>query len=128
MAQTNTVKELENAGFFDKSASGNDRSRASAAPNRTVTSSTTTAPPDTQHVGLGVQTRLLFEREIKKLLRDKFAFVIRVTSNTAFGLLFGFIFMSVGRSDYVEYPEVMASFGAQSNLLISTMFGVAQGR
>ena len=80
-----------------------------------------------EHVGFATQTRLLFDREIKKLLRDKLGFVIRVSSNTAFGLLFGFIFMNVGRSDYIAYPEVMASFGAQSNLLISTMFGVAQG-
>ena len=61
------------------------------------------------HVGFSTQTRLLFDREIKKLLRDRLGFVIRVCSNSAFGLLFGLIFMNVGRSDYVAYPEVMAS-------------------
>jgi len=79
-----------------------------------------------KHVGFATQTRLLFDREIKKLYRDKFSFVIRVGSTTVFGLLFGLIFLNVGKSYYIDYPEVMASFGAIANLLISTMFGVAQ--
>ena len=54
------------------------------------------------------------------------SFVIRIVVNLAFGLLYGSIFLNVGRSDYDYYPEVMASFGAQSNILIGTMFGVAQ--
>lgn len=80
----------------------------------------------TNHVGYYVQLRLLFGREIKKLLRDKISFLITVASSASFGLLFGCIFFQVGQSPYTQYPEVMASFGALSNLLISTMFGSAQ--
>ena len=98
--------------------------RASAFERANTSASAATVAAMTEHVGFATQTRLLFDREIKKLFRDKLAFVIRVVSNLAFGLLFGLIFMDVGRSDYIAYPAVMASFGAQSNLLISTMFGV----
>ena len=130
VAQTNPMKELESKGFFDNEnkqkqqnsngrISGTNKSAMPTAPNNN-----TTKP--TEHVGFAVQTKLLLERELKNLVRDKISFVIKVVSNLAFGLLFGLIFFQVGKSDYMPYPEVMASFGAISNLLISTMFGVAQ--
>lgn len=124
VAQTNPEKELEKKGFFEDEHGKKSQTYNSSAANMALSSSTTFAP--TEHVGMSAQTRLLFDRELKKLTRDKIAFVIKVSSNLTFGLLFGFIFLSVGRSDYTQYPEVMASFGAQANLLISTMFGVAQ--
>lgn len=80
----------------------------------------------TEQVGYRVQTRLLFNRELKKLLRDKISFVINVGSGAFFGILFGCIFFQVGQSDYLLYPEVTATFGALSNLLISSMFGSVQ--
>ena len=66
-----------------------------------ATATASTAAAMTQHVGFATQIRLLFDREFKKLYRDKLAFVIRVVSNLSFGLLFGLIFFGVGRSDYV---------------------------
>lgn len=126
VAQTNPMKELEQRGFLDHCEHKTMRKEKSRKLAIERSNTTDAANAKTEHVGFATQTRLLFDREFKKLFRDKFAFVIRVTSNMAFGLLFGLIFMSVGRSDYIKYPEVMASFGAQANLLISTMFGVAQ--
>lgn len=123
VAQTNSMEVLEKAGFFD----GSEEVRAVPEDAPVASADTSAAPPPPGRAGFAVQTRLLFDRELKKLYRDKFATVVRVVSNTAFGLLFGLIFMGVGRSSYVEYAEVMASFGAIANLLISTMFGVAQG-
>mmetsp|Transcript_12017 Transcript_12017/g.21664 ORF Transcript_12017/g.21664 Transcript_12017/m.21664 type:complete len:232 (-) Transcript_12017:502-1197(-) len=110
-------------GFFDDEQ--NNQNKSKKAPVVARADSSAAAPPK-DHVGFAVQTRLLFDREVKNLVRDKFATIIRIVSNTSFGLLFGLIFLGVGKSDYVEYPEVMASFGAIANLLISTMFGVAQ--
>ena len=130
VAQTNTIKELEGCGFFGDDDDG--RKRGSATKGLSSTDhhdrrlSTATTATITEHVGLAVQTRLLFDRAIKQLLRDKLSFVIRIVVNVAFGLLYGSIFLGVGRSDYESYPEVMASFGAISNILIGTMFGVAQ--
>ena len=123
VVQTTTVKDLEIAGFLldDK-----NKSHRQSIDNTTKTSTSLMMASAMEHPDIFTQTRLLFDRELKKLVRDKFSFVVRVVSNLVFGLLFGLIFKDVGRSDYVAYPEVMASFGAQSNLLISTMFGVAQ--
>ena len=126
VAQTNTIEELGGKGFFfrdeDKLATTERASKRSS----TIAVSAHGGKAATEHVGLTIQTRLLFDRAIKQLVRDKLSFVIRIVVNIAFGLLYGSIFLGVGRSDYVLYPEVMASFGAQSNILIGTMFGVAQ--
>ena len=123
---------MDEAGFFAAGTNGGDNKQHEGP--KTITSNSNTITKETNktasslnnHVGFGVQTRLLFDREIKKLWRDKFSFLTRVGSSVVFGLLFGFIFLNVGKSSYEDYPEVMASFGAIANLLISTMFGVAQ--
>lgn len=125
VAQTNSIEELTEKGFF-----GDDRKKNSAE-NADVSKDSAAAANmkaalSVERVGFVTQTVLLFDREIKNLIRDKLAMVIRIGSNVAFGLLFGAIFYQVGEASYVLYPEVMASFGAISNLLISTMFGVAQ--
>lgn len=117
VAQTSSVEDLEKAGFFEEKVKKTRQPRIS-----TKTVSTTKA---IEHVGMAIQTRLLFDREIKKLRRDKLALIIKVSSSTIFGLLFGVIFFEVGKSDYVEYAEVLACFGGIANLFISTMFGVA---
>ena len=120
VTQVYTVVELKEAGFFaeEKKVNGINNS---AKPSKKSLSTVAT-----QHVGFMIQTRYLFDREFKNLVRDKLGFVVRVGSTFTFGLLFGLIFLGVGRSDYVMYTEVQASFGAMANLLISTMFGVAQ--
>jgi len=118
VAQTNSMEDLDKAGFFEEAAKKSSGARAS-------TKTASTSSP-TEQVGIGIQIKLLFGREFKKIRRDKLSLVIRIVSSGVFGLLFGAIFYGVGNSDYFEFPEVMASFGAISNLLISTMFGVAQ--
>eukprot|EP00536_Pseudo-nitzschia_multiseries_P002974 jgi/Psemu1/295043/fgenesh1_pm.42_\ len=120
VAQTNTAEELEKKGFF------RSEQKKDQKPKKAGLTDALYKTVDLNHAGFFTQTRLLFDREIKKLYRDKFAFLVQVTSTTVFGLLFGMIFYAVGKSTYSEYPEVMASFGAIANLLISTMFGVAE--
>lgn len=120
VAQTNSIEELEKMGLFDDEQK--DQQQLKNAPVARAESAIATL----EHVGFATQTRLLFDRELKKLFRDKFGFVVKVVSNLAFGLLFGLIFLGVGKSSYVLYPEVTASFGAMVNLFVSTMFGVAQ--
>lgn len=132
VAQANPIEELEKAGFFDEVIKQQEKydedSDTQSLQKAALVKKAAAAvkAPSVEHVGLAIQTRLLFDREIKKLCRDKFSFVVRIGSTTVFGLLFGLIFLNIGRAYYVVYPEVMASFGAIANLLISTMFGVAQ--
>ena len=120
VAQTNSIEQLEKVGFFG------DESNTLTAPPADGTASNYETPAAARRAGFNTQIRLLFGRELKKLFRDKFGFVVKVVSNGAFGLLFGLIFMDVGRSSYAVSPEINAAFGAMANLLISTMFGVAQ--
>mmetsp|Transcript_23045 Transcript_23045/g.49891 ORF Transcript_23045/g.49891 Transcript_23045/m.49891 type:complete len:650 (+) Transcript_23045:99-2048(+) len=121
VAQTNSIEELERLGFFADEQKGQRQRRKSSVVKAKP------AVAKFEHVGFATQTRLLFRREFKRLHRDKLGFVIKVVSNLSFGLLFGLIFLSVGRSSYGTFPEVQGSFGSMANLLISTMFGVATG-
>ena len=111
VAQAYPIEELEKAGFFDdvdkqqqKYLEDSDTKSLSKA---ALVKKAAIVTPSVEHVGLAIQTRLLFDREIKKLCRDKFSFVVRVGSTTVFGLLFGLIFLNIGRAYYVVYPEVM---------------------
>ena len=122
VAQTNSEEELEKRGFFgDEQMIGNRRkSSSNALAISTKTESSAFAP--TEHVGIPIQTRLLFDRELKKLTRDKLAFVIKVASNTVFGLLFGLIFLSVGRSvSYLQYCYEVLYWLLYTTYLISTI-------
>ena len=121
VTQVYTVEELKVSGFFG------DNSKVKKADSNVKAPKKNQSTNGTQQVGFMTQTRYLFDREFKNLVRDKLAIVVRVGSTFAFGLLFGLIFLGVGRSDYAMYTEVQASFGAMANLLMSTMFGVAQG-
>mmetsp|Transcript_1286 Transcript_1286/g.2318 ORF Transcript_1286/g.2318 Transcript_1286/m.2318 type:complete len:299 (-) Transcript_1286:46-942(-) len=107
-------------GFFE------DEQKDQQQPKNTAVAMAQSTSAISGHVRFTTQTRLLFDREFKKLYRDKLAFVVKVVSNLAFGLLFGLIFLGVGKSSYSTSPEVNAAFGAIVNLLLSTMFGVAQ--
>lgn len=123
VAQTQSMEELENAGFFDGEIKKNQHSMTQSVD---IVAKAASALPSIERVGFSTQLRLLFGREIKKLLRDKGSIVVRLSSSAVFGILFGLVFLDVGKSKYLYYPEVMASFGAIANLLISTMFSVAQ--
>jgi hypothetical protein len=113
VAQANPIEELEKAGFFDEvikqqkkyDEDSDTQSLQKAALVKKAAAAV--KAPSVEHVGLAIQTRLLFDREIKKLCRDKFSFVVRIGSTTVFGLLFGLIFLNIGRAYYVVYPEVM---------------------
>jgi len=130
VAQTNTVEQLEKTGFFGDETSTKRRPKhapSAAGKSKSETAATSSSSSSAmEQASFVTQTRLLFDREIKNLVRDKFAFLVRIVSTAVFALLFGMIFYDVGNADYDQYPEVMASFGAIANLLISTMFGVAQ--
>jgi len=126
VAQTQSMEELEKAGFFGGETKKQQSMTQVNDQSVDIVAKAASALPSIERVGLSTQLRLLFGREIKKLLRDKGSLVVRLSSAVVFGILFGLVFFNVGKSTYLEYPEVMASFGAIANLLISTMFSVAQ--
>ena len=130
VSQENSIESLEKAGFFDEKYKANivmnKGDLEATSHGRRLKDSASREATASQHVGFVQQTRLLYGRETKNLVRDKGAIMIRISSNLVFGLLFGLIFYGIGRSGYDEPAEVQGSYGAMANLLISTMFGVAQ--
>ena len=130
VSQENSMETLEKAGFFDEKYKANvekNKGDLEATSNeKRFKDSVSREATASQHVGFLHQTRLLYGREVKNLVRDKGSIMIRISSNVVFGLLFGLIFYGIGRSGYAEPAEVQGSYGAMANLLISTMFGVAQ--
>jgi ABC-type multidrug transport system permease subunit len=72
------------------------------------------------------EIEVLFDREMKHLRRNKAAFLIRVVSAGCFGLLFGLIYLDVGKTDLSDPLNLQAVYGAIATSLITTISGVAQ--
>lgn len=73
------------------------------------------------------QLNLLLQRELKTLWRDCLAIIINVSITAFLAVIFGMFFWDIGRLSREDLTDVQAQVGALSNVLISTMFGQAQG-
>jgi hypothetical protein len=125
VAQSTPVKELEEAGFF--------KPDATKVKNEEIYDSQRDVDPTAvrhkkliHKVGWPTEITLLFGREMNRLRRDKMAILVRVGSTGFFGLFYGLIYLDIGKTDLSDALNLQAEFGAIANLLISTMFGVAQ--
>jgi ABC-type multidrug transport system permease subunit len=121
VAQSTPVSELEKAGFFSKDATKvkNEEIYDSQRPE-------TNHNKPVQRVGVITEISLLFGREMKRMRRDRLSMLVRVGSTGFFGLFYGLIYLGIGNTDLSDPLNLQANFGAIANLLISTMFGVAQ--
>jgi ABC-type multidrug transport system permease subunit len=119
------LKELEVAGFF-KGDSVRVHSEDVYDSTRPEFDEEFKVKTHVHRAGWPTQLGLLFAREIKHVTRDKFALLVRVGSTGFFGLFYGLIYYDIGSTDLSDSLNLMAVFGAVANLLISTMFGVAQ--
>lgn len=72
------------------------------------------------------QIRILYRRELLDLKRDKASLGARFGITIFLNLLFGLIFMNVGRHDDGSATHINSHFGAAMIVLLSTMFGNAQ--
>lgn len=73
------------------------------------------------------QLKLLQQRELRTLARDSISTIIGITITGFLAVIFGLFFWNIGRLSREDQTEVQAQLGAISNVLISTMFGQAQG-
>lgn len=131
IAQQHPEGELKNSGFFEsydaakyteeyldtKKVDALGFSRHSVDPG---------TEKDTRRVSLWTQTRLLYAREIRNLVRDKISIATRLGITAFLNLLFGIIFQGVGNTSNAEITNVQSHFGAIVMVLISAMFGAAQ--
>lgn len=81
---------------------------------------------NTNHAPWEVQSRLLFQREVRQLFRDRGAFLIRIGTTVFFGLLYGLIYFDIGSEDLSNQINVSSTFGAIAVFLVTTISGVAQ--
>lgn len=127
VAQDVPEADLERAGFFveDACAKINDESLYRST-HKQEEEHLKREKQVIERVHWWTQIALLFGREMKHLKRDYMSLVIRLGSTSFFGLFYGLIYLNIGKSDLNDALNVQAVFGAIANILISTMFGVAQ--
>jgi len=114
-----TDDDLEKAGFYAKD-------------NRGTLVTSTASPIKSDHriggsASLLTQISLLFEREWKNAIRNPLAIAINMVMTLFFALVFGLIFLGVGKEDRVDFLNVQAQLGAVVNVQVSTLFGQSQG-
>lgn len=119
------MKELEAAGFFTHDSVRVASELLYESPSK-VFDEEFKVNCEINRVRWPTQLELLFEREIKHVIRDKFSTLVRIMSTAVFGLFYGLIYLDIGTTDLSNQLNLQAVFGALANLLISTMFGVAQ--
>ncbi|KAG7372547.1 ABC transporter [Nitzschia inconspicua] len=123
VAQVTPIPDLEEAGFFQEDAK---KIKNEDIYDSQLEEKNGARKLLVHHVGLSTEIRLLFGREMKRLRRDKLAVTVRVLSTGFFGLFYGLIYLNIGTTDLSDPLNLQAEFGAIANILISTMFGVAQ--
>jgi len=76
--------------------------------------------------GVQMQLSMLFQREIRNIVRDKGALFGRFGVTIFLNLLFGLIFLNSGNGDDGNSVDFNAHFGGIVMVTISSMFGSAQ--
>jgi len=125
VAQEQSVEDLEKAGFFESCT------LADHVTDKVVDAlevSMNGIDPDKPERGVTIwtQIKLLYAREFRNIARDKVGMAIRLGITAFLNLLFGVIFLDVGRNSNDVAINVQSKFGAVVMLLISSMFGTAQ--
>jgi ABC-type multidrug transport system permease subunit len=115
------VKELEGMGFFEIDGSMHDSDALGIVISNVKVERDEKTPP-----GMIVQTKMLFQREVRNLRRDTTAMVGRFGLAIFMSTLVGIIFYDVGNSDSTVSGHLQSHFGAVLITLMLGMFGTAQ--
>lgn len=138
VAQKYTVDQLTKDGFFEEdsrdlglSLNANDVEGVDALGNSKhssvdLKSSSSDGGGEKMKVSFSTQVGLLFNREIKNMIRDKASLGARFGITIFLNILFGVIFLDVGKTDNGVQDNIRSHFGSLIMVLLSTMFGTAQ--
>lgn len=113
VAQSNSLEDLQkNSHFF---LENKDKIRPSQVEKIQV--------PDRSHVSMWQELKLLQEREFRDIKRNPLLIVINITITSVLALIFGVMFLDVGRKDRANIIVVQGTLGALVNLMVSTLMG-----
>jgi ABC-type multidrug transport system ATPase subunit len=131
VAQANTIKQLDQDGFFPKDNRELPEPFVKAIDGKdelgiTLTDHHLSGDFDDRPPHIGVQIGMLFTREIRNIKRDTAAVGARFGLTAFLGLLIGLIFKDVGEQDPLVPSNLNSIFGALIMVLLMSMFGTAQ--
>ena len=124
IAQTETTEVLERKGFFSSPLENPDAPTVGIDDDADARRSIKTAA-STNKPGFGVQVRLLFQRELRHVIRNKKAIKARTGMTVVVSLLGGAIYWQVADTDFSEFVNVQSTFGALLLSLLANVFSVA---
>lgn len=115
VAQTNTMEDLQKCGFFVQEPL--DHLKTILKPDGEL------VLPEQNKVSVWQEFRMLQQREMRNMHRNPLPMIINVTMTSVLSIIFGVIFLDIGRQDRSDFSVLQAQMGAIVNLLISTLMG-----
>eukprot|EP00550_Attheya_septentrionalis_P002132 CAMPEP_0198291248 /NCGR_PEP_ID=MMETSP1449-20131203/8839_1 /TAXON_ID=420275 /ORGANISM="Attheya septentrionalis, Strain CCMP2084" /LENGTH=615 /DNA_ID=CAMNT_0043989865 /DNA_START=103 /DNA_END=1947 /DNA_ORIENTATION=- len=132
VAQSVPLKELEDDGFFpmDERTMGDAFVARDSSQHDALGVSKHVLEKqddfDARPVGMSTEVAMLFQREIKNVMRDRAALGARFGLTIFLSTLIGIIFLNVGETDSSKQVNLQSHFGAIIMVLLMGMFGTAQ--
>jgi ABC-type multidrug transport system permease subunit len=132
VAQTTPIEQLVADGFFVRENGRNDsdvEKGTSASPKfmhqETPPSEHELVVETKDRIGLLVQTRCLFAREVRTFQRNKKLLGTRTAMTFFISIMGGVLFWQVGDSDYSSFINVQTTFGGVLVALLANVFSTA---
>ena len=123
-----SINSLEKAGFFPTdnrfigaSLTAEEDDKDPLGITRSGQNEQTQSPPP----GLGGQTKELFKREIKNLVRNTHTLKARTVMTLAISLVIGCLFFKVAEKDFSQFINAQSTFGALLMALTANIFSTA---
>mmetsp|Transcript_802 Transcript_802/g.1472 ORF Transcript_802/g.1472 Transcript_802/m.1472 type:complete len:677 (-) Transcript_802:13-2043(-) len=133
VAQSHPLDQLEADGFFPKDKRRlpepfTEQQNGKDALGITVSrhSFAIRSEMDNSTPGIVTQIKLLFQREVQNMKRDKRVLGGRLAFTAFLGILLGVIFLDVGQTDSSNVGNLQSHFGALVMVLMLAMMGTAQ--
>ncbi len=131
IAQSIPIETLNEQGFFpedtrDLPDTFDDKLEEKDSLGITISSRQTTENIDSRPVGVSVQIKMLFTRELHTIARDKAVMGGRIGFSVVLSLLLGVIFFAVGDQPSEINANLSSHFGSLIMVMMLAMMGTAQ--
>lgn len=124
VSQENRLEVLEQAGFFENAPKLVKAKETTGEEPSNVLGGTRNGSTDAKP-GFVVQTQLLFQRELRNLVRDTRSLKTRTVMTMAISIVIGLLFFQIADSDFGEFINIQSAFGALLMALLANVFSTA---